>query len=73
MHGIGKLNFHGAEFMGDFKNDVIDGIGILKFLDGHVYTGMFANGDRCKYSSSISFFGSFPFLDSHCGQVELEK
>ena len=47
MHGIGRLTFHGAEYMGDFRHDAIDGIGCLKFVDGHVYNGMFANGDRC--------------------------
>lgn len=52
MHGVGRLTFHGAEFVGDFKSDSIEGIGCLKFVDGHVYFGNFVAGERCTASLS---------------------
>lgn len=32
------------EYLGDFKDGVISGIGIMKFSDGRKYEGYFVNG-----------------------------
>lgn len=62
-HGKGKLYVkHLGTYNGTFKNNVADGQGIFKYIDGSVYEGAFENGVRCgqgtlKLGDSFSYHG----------------
>jgi len=43
-HGLGKLDFNGEHYLGDWNEDAITGKGKYSFVSGDCYEGEFLNG-----------------------------